>query len=420
MKNNEYDLIKNLISSTMHIGITILERNRETLLSHFRQIYADVFNIDMPGNSPLGRLFAAMTPSVIYGINDQFHLYYTAMLLPEEDRQIMLLGPCLLEEPTLAFVSQVLEKNKLNSVRVESIRQFFLQWPVLSQSQLHTVARIVGSYLYGGITLDQRYFQAWENPPTPLEFTDNADLLLEMRALEEWHAQENALAEAVRKGKRKEAFDIFANLPLAAKRRQYTPNPLRNAKNNCLAFDERLLRAAERGGVHPIHLESASRLFRSQIELAENQESLRTIAQNILRTYILLVQQAAEPACTGKVRDAVNLIHMDISSPLSVKQLANMLDIHPDYLSRAFKQQMGVSLTEYINRSRIIRSTYLLSETSYSIRDIALYVGYEDINYFSRMFRRYANVSPTQYRKIACGQSRDEINIKPKVGQRLK
>lgn len=420
MENNEIKLIQDLLSSTIHVNAAILDQNMGSILKYFRQIYADAFIANVPSGSPLGRLFDAMSPGVIYGISDPFHLYYTALLLPEEEHRLLLLGPCLLEEPTLAFVARMLEKNKLDPGRAESARQFFLLWPVLSQSQLHTVARIVGSYLYGGATLDQRYFQAWENQPSPLEFTDNTDLLLKMRALEEWYAQENALAEAVSKGDRQRAFDIFAGLSLAVKRRQYTPDPLRNAKNNCLAFDERLMRAAERSGVHPVHLESASHLFRCQIELAEDQKSLRTIAQSILRTYILLVQQAVEPTCTGKVRDAVNLIHMDISAPLSVKELAAMLDIHPDYLSRTFKQQMGVSLTEYINRNRIIRSTYLLNETSSSIRDIALSVGYEDINYFSRMFRRYTNVSPTQYRKIACGQSRDEVDLKPKIGQRLK
>ena len=64
---------------------------------------------------------------------------------------------------------------------------------------------------------------------------------------------------------------------------------------------------------------------------------------------------------------------------------------------------MGLSLSEYINKQRIIRAVQYLDETDLPIRDIALYVGYEDIAYFSRVFKHYVNRTPRDYRKIVRG-----------------
>ena len=58
-----------------------------------------------------------------------------------------------------------------------------------------------------------------------------------------------------------------------------------------------------------------------------------------------------------------------------------------------------MTILEYINRFRIEKSAILLTNTDESISDIAQSVGYDNLNYFDRLFKRYKNMPPKEYRQ---------------------
>ena len=68
------------------------------------------------------------------------------------------------------------------------------------------------------------------------------------------------------------------------------------------------------------------------------------------------------------------------------------------YLSRRFKQEVGVTLTEYVNQKRIERAEALLKVTELPVSEVAAAVGILDGNYFSRLFRKQTGMSPSKYR----------------------
>ena len=71
--------------------------------------------------------------------------------------------------------------------------------------------------------------------------------------------------------------------------------------------------------------------------------------------------------------------------------------MHPGYLSRLFKQEMGETLSEYLLRIKIERAAQLLKEGQYKIGEIAGMVGYSAPSYFSIMFKKYTGCSPREY-----------------------
>ena len=68
---------------------------------------------------------------------------------------------------------------------------------------------------------------------------------------------------------------------------------------------------------------------------------------------------------------------------------------------RFFKNAVGKTVTKYINEYRVEKSTALLTTTDASIAEIAAEVGFEDPNYFSRVFRSVMGMSPVEYRNSA-------------------
>ncbi len=77
--------------------------------------------------------------------------------------------------------------------------------------------------------------------------------------------------------------------------------------------------------------------------------------------------------------------------------LAAKYRMHPGYLSRLFKQEMGETLSEYLLRIKIEKAARLLKEGRYKIGQIAKMVGYSTSSYFSVMFKKYTGFSPREY-----------------------
>ena len=86
-------------------------------------------------------------------------------------------------------------------------------------------------------------------------------------------------------------------------------------------------------------------------------------------------------------------LHEDIGHDV----LAAKYRMHPGYLSRLFKQEMGETLSEYLLRIRIEKAAQLLKEGHHKIGEISTMVGYSASSYFSIMFKKYTGYSPREY-----------------------
>jgi AraC-type DNA-binding domain-containing proteins len=71
-----------------------------------------------------------------------------------------------------------------------------------------------------------------------------------------------------------------------------------------------------------------------------------------------------------------------------------------DYLTHCFRQELGTTPVEYLNRYRVLQARRLLVESDKSITNIALEVGFSSSSYFSRVFRKEVGLSPEAYRRL--------------------
>ena len=108
------------------------------------------------------------------------------------------------------------------------------------------------------------------------------------------------------------------------------------------------------------------------------------------------------PQPTGLlVKQALAYIQQNYPRSFSLVELSETIGVSKSYLSRIFKMDMGISLWDYLNRFRIQKAKEILLLTDESISAIATEVGYEDISYFSRVFREIVGCSPRAYRQQA-------------------
>ena len=97
--------------------------------------------------------------------------------------------------------------------------------------------------------------------------------------------------------------------------------------------------------------------------------------------------------------DILLYISQHYQSKLTTAELAEHFHLTEHYFCCLFKKETGQSPIDYINKYRIEKAGILLKNTDKNITDIAQQVGFDDSNYFSRIFKKYNGVSPRYYRK---------------------
>lgn len=235
------------------------------------------------------------------------------------------------------------------------------------------------------------------------------------------------------KSERKEIADVFYSKTYS-KRNDIFQEVFREFKQACILncsnieqvmhILKRFKRAVESynlGRKYAIncYFELASAIYFSYINETGNtpEESLNSFTQSLVGTdkekaeevtemflqKILAKEEGDEHEIIRKVK---NMIHEDLSQDLTVANLAAQLYVSPNYLSRLFKQITGEGCNEYIVRKRIEKAKSLLETTSLKTGEIAMMVGYHDMNYFSLAFKKHIGKAPTKYRNIVQKQER--------------
>ncbi|MCM1115358.1 MAG: AraC family transcriptional regulator [Clostridium sp.] len=102
-----------------------------------------------------------------------------------------------------------------------------------------------------------------------------------------------------------------------------------------------------------------------------------------------------------RLKAVLSYIKDNYDTQIALEELAKIAGMSPRYFCRAFSAMTGKTPIAYLNYYRIECAGELLKLTDKTITEIAISCGYSDMSYFSKQFRRYKNVTPSQYRK--CG-----------------
>jgi two-component system response regulator YesN len=100
--------------------------------------------------------------------------------------------------------------------------------------------------------------------------------------------------------------------------------------------------------------------------------------------------------CICQVKEYID---SHIAETVSLSQAARFVFLSPSYLSRLFREQTNESFSDYVTRRKMEIARCSLEEGEKKIYEVAMAVGYADPAYFGRVFRKYYNVTPTDYKK---------------------
>ena len=101
------------------------------------------------------------------------------------------------------------------------------------------------------------------------------------------------------------------------------------------------------------------------------------------------------------VLDAIRYIKGNYQNQKILSEFCHQFHFTPQYVSRKFKQETGFTVKEYLQKVRMEKSCELLAGSDMLISEIAQAVGYADVKFFNKLFRRILKMSPREYRKIS-------------------
>lgn len=137
----------------------------------------------------------------------------------------------------------------------------------------------------------------------------------------------------------------------------------------------------------------------SVLRLFHNARSLNELIRFFADQLEMVIKTTGNPARNNVMDDLLSYIEHNFSANLKLENIAPFFGYNSAYLGKLFTKNMGQTFNSYIDHIRIEEAKKLLSQSSMKVYDIAEKVGYQNVDYFHKKFRKYTNESPAEFRK---------------------
>ncbi len=340
----------------------------------------------------------------LYTFTHRSAFAFRLLILPDTDTPtVLIVGPYRTVQLTESRLLELGEEFGIPPQRQKHFAEYYESVPLLPSDSpvwlmLNTFCERIWqspAFAVEDISLSARDEHQEATGEPPASFADGTEV--SMKALERRYAFENNMIRAVEQGQLHVEKQLIAAFSVNAFEKR-VQDPLRNAKNYGIIMNTLLRKAAERGGVHPMHIDRTSSEFARRIEEMASLDRNTELMCEMFRAYCRLVQEHATAGLPDVVRTAMLNVNADLSADLSPHALAEMQGISPAYLSTVFKRATGRTLSDYIRERRMEHAAHLLGSTNLQIQTIALHCGIMDVQYFSKLFKRQMNLTPSDYR----------------------
>ncbi|MBQ6674571.1 MAG: helix-turn-helix domain-containing protein [Ruminococcus sp.] len=143
-----------------------------------------------------------------------------------------------------------------------------------------------------------------------------------------------------------------------------------------------------------------SDIYINRLDLSETEEQLGEIHREVFLEYAKRMQSVNSGEAYSKhILMCLDLIYDNIYSGIRVSELADKLGLSAQYLSKLFRQEVGVTISEYIMSRRIQAAENMLKYSDYSSIDIGNYLNFSSHSHFISSFRKHTGFTPKQYRE---------------------
>lgn len=391
-------IVKTLYYST-GLSVTILDKHHEKVVSqgpasHAEELFEDIFD---SFDSFTGDIVSSQGNGV-FTYESGYDLSYMTAVIADQNNYYgaLLLGPYLTKEADEHLINEVMHNRNFTMQKREKLKTLYNEVPILNNSRCFYVQQLLMTTITNPAV--ESLFPHSQAAELTEESVGTYIQEIELEKSDHNYALELLFLTKVQNGDLEKVIDLYNEHIKAYYYNQTTPNHIRVSKNKALSFSTLLARAIISGGVEPEKALSLEDYFAGKLEHTHTVEELISVIERMIIKYTNSVLQLSNINHVSVIKNASKYVHMHLSEPIRLNDVANFVNLSPNYFSSLFKREMNISFADYVNQTRIKESQYLLETTNYSILDIAISVGYNNQNYFTTIFRKFTGITPKQYR----------------------
>lgn len=169
-------------------------------------------------------------------------------------------------------------------------------------------------------------------------------------------------------------------------------------RNDLLIWNAMYTREIIKSGVSKKYLHPLYNKFYKSIQATNDLGELQKLELRMVNAYLDILINDVEVTDNYIINKMLTYLHMNIENFVSLEKLAKDLNISMGYASDCFKKHTETSVMRYAKKIKIERAKTLLLSSDKSILEIGLLLGFYDQSHFSRTFKSFIGVSPTEYR----------------------
>jgi two-component system response regulator YesN len=179
----------------------------------------------------------------------------------------------------------------------------------------------------------------------------------------------------------------------------HNPGDLGVLKVRLLELLSILSRAAVEGGVKVDVMLEKNLAYVDKVMHIGDQQDLCAWISTALNEFIELVYASQDARKVRQITPAISYIDANYDKPLTLEEIARVSHLSASRLAHVFKEQMGITVIEYLTSVRIERAKQLLLATDQNCTEICFQVGYNNQSYFTRTFKDLVGIPPREFRK---------------------
>jgi two-component system response regulator YesN len=309
-------------------------------------------------------------------------------------------GKCLWNTPDEILLEDIDKRLKGIRINRQKLRQAITKLPILPGRKIHEAAEFLFVLLYEATGLDP-YVVQWRRQRSQQQ-SEISELIKEHKqktgAGQYPLEAEKQLMEKVRIGDRTGAKEVL-NMILASIMLK-DPGNVAVLKARMLELLSVLGRSAVEGGVDINFMLEKNMDYINKVLQIDNQQDLCVWLSNALNDFLDLVYSIQDKKRVSQIKPATDFISQHFNEQITLEDVARSAHLSVSRLSHIFKEQTGLTIVDYITKSRIEYAKELLISTNKNCTEICFEAGYNNQSYFTRTFKEFTGMTPRQFREM--------------------
>ena len=384
-----------LVRLLYHVDLTVINDHQELEEFSNRFRFHALQYMFSPGS--LRQLLRQLGEKQLYLLTDAFMIHIALFYV---DGVPVIMGPFTSVLLTERDVRQLMQRFPVNDVSSGELLHYVNSFPCLPETMgAHIVASLLQVLHPGEQARELVRINYLEAP----EFGSAEQMAVKREhyipLLEKRYAHEAAFIQNIIEGNARKALQSLHSMQMDVAYLKRIGTTLENERYGSAIVQTTVRLAARQAGLPSIIIDQISGKNTGKVLRSSKIDEIVQAQEQMIREFCKAIQENRNEKLSALVQSAKYYIEKEYAEDISVRSLAEELEVSVNHLISVFKKEMQVTPNSYLREYRMKQAAHILAATDLPIQEVASSIGIPDANYMIKLFKAQYGETPAAYRK---------------------